>query len=234
MTLNIATHKSILVKVLKDIYTDPTLGPLLGFKGGTAAYLFYNLGRFSVDLDFDLFDADKTEYVFEKIKEILQRYGTVKEAEIKRFNIICILAYEGKLPGAQNVKIDINRRAFGSTYEVKSYLGISLQVMVRDDMFAHKLCAMAERIGDANRDIFDVWYFLEKGWDFNKKIVEARSGMGYKDFLQHCIILLEGLESKSLLSGLGELLDAKQKAWVKAKLKSETIFHLKNYLSVLQ
>ena len=47
-------HKNILIKILKDIYTDNTIGPILGFKGGTAAYLFYDLPRFSVDIDFDL------------------------------------------------------------------------------------------------------------------------------------------------------------------------------------
>ena len=46
MTLNTTTHKNILIKILKDIYTDSTIGPILGFKGGTAVYLFYNLNRF--------------------------------------------------------------------------------------------------------------------------------------------------------------------------------------------
>ena len=33
-------HKNILIRILKDIYTDSSLGPFLGFKGGTAAYFF--------------------------------------------------------------------------------------------------------------------------------------------------------------------------------------------------
>jgi predicted nucleotidyltransferase component of viral defense system len=47
-------HKSILLQILKDIYTDTSLGPFLGFKGGTATHLLYKLVRFSLDLDFDL------------------------------------------------------------------------------------------------------------------------------------------------------------------------------------
>ena len=42
--------------ILKDIYADITINSLLGFKGGTCAYFFYNLPRFSVDLDFDLLE----------------------------------------------------------------------------------------------------------------------------------------------------------------------------------
>jgi len=227
MTLNTTTHKNILIKILKDIYTDSTIGPLLGFKGGTAVYLFYNLNRFSVDLDFDLLDAEKEDYVFEQIKKILENYGTIKEAEKKRFNLFYVLAYDDKVPGAQNIKVEINRREFGSKYEVKSYLGISMKVMVQEDMFAHKLCAMYERIGKTNRDIFDVWYFLQNEWPVNKKIVEERTKMSFKEFLQKCINSLGKMTDQNILSGMGELLDAKQKDWVKAKLRTETIFLLK-------
>ena len=227
MTLNTTTHKNILIKILKDIYTDSTIGPILGFKGGTAVYLFYNLNRFSVDLDFDLLDAEKEDYVFEQVKKILENYGTIKEAEKKRFNLFYVMAYDDKVPGAQNIKVEINRREFGSKYEVKSYLGISMKVMVREDMFAHKLCAMYERIGKTNRDIFDVWYFLQNEWPVNKEIVESRTGMKFKEFLQKCIDSLEKITDQNILSGMGELLDDKQKDWVKAKLRTETIFLLK-------
>ena len=227
MTLNTITHKNILIKILKDIYTDTTIGPLLGFKGGTAVYLFYNLNRFSVDLDFDLLDAEKEDYVFERIKKILENYGTIKEAEKKRFNLFYVLVYDDKVPGSQNIKVEINRREFGSKYEVRSYLGISMKVMVQEDMFAHKFCAMYERIGKTNRDIFDVWYFLQNEWPVNKKIVEERTGMTFKEFLQKCVDYLEKMTDQNILSGIGELLDAKQKDWVRNKLRTETIFLLK-------
>ena len=52
--LDITIHKTNLTNILIDIFKNSFIGPLLGFKGGTAALLFYNLPRFSVDLDFDL------------------------------------------------------------------------------------------------------------------------------------------------------------------------------------
>ena len=61
-------------------------------------------------------------------------------------------------------------------YSVESFLGISMQVMVREDMVAHKLCAMYERIGKTNRDIFDVQFFLSRDWPINKKIIEGSYG----------------------------------------------------------
>ena len=231
MSLDTATHKNILIKILKDIYTDATISTILGFKGGTAAALFYNLDRFSVDLDFDLLDAEKEDYVFERVKAILENYGKLKQVQKKRFNFFYILSYDEKDINAQNIKVEINRREFGSKYDVKSFLGISMQVMIKDDMAAHKLCAMYERIGRTNRDIFDVQFILAHDWPVNKKIVEIRTGMTYKDFLNKAIDAMEKFNDRDILSGMGELLTEKQKAWVRAKLKSDTIFLLKVMLS---
>ena len=227
MALDTAKHKNILIKILKDIYTDPTISPILGFKGGTAATFFYGLDRFSVDLDFDLLDSDKEDYVFDRLKSIIENYGTLKEARKKRFNLLYVLSYDDKDINAQNVKVEINRREFGSKYAVESFLGISMQVMVKEDMAAHKLCAMYERIGKTNRDIFDVQFFFSHDWPVNKKIIEERMGVSYADFLKKCIEGLEKFDDNNVLSGMGELLTEKQKAWTKAKLKSEALFSLR-------
>jgi hypothetical protein len=227
MALDINKHKNILVKILKDIFTDSTVGPLLGFKGGTAAFLFYELDRFSVDIDCDLLDARKEDFVFEKVKTILEKYGKLKDIKKKKFNLFFLLAYDDKNINAQNVKVEINLRDFGSKYEVKSYLGIPMNVMTREDMSAHKLVAMYERMGKTNRDIFDVHFFLKNDWPINKKIVETRSKMPYKDFLQKNIEEIEKLSNTDMLSNMGELLTEKQKAWVKENLKNDTIFLLR-------
>src|SRR3990167_3336831 len=227
MALDTAKHKNIFIKILKNIYTDPTISTILGFKGGTAAALFYNLDRFSVDLDFDLLDVEKEDYVFERVKAILENYGKLKQVRKKRFNFFYILSYDEKDINAQNIKVEINRREFGSKYDVKSFLGISMQVMIKEDMAAHKLCAMYERIGKTNRDVFDVQYFFAHDWQVNKKIVESRMGMTYKEFLKKSIAIMEKFDDRDILAGMGELLTEKQKAWAKTKLKSETLFSLR-------
>ena len=54
MRFDYSKHKAVLLQMLKDVYSDTAIAPHLGFKGGTAAHLFYGLNRHSVDLDFDL------------------------------------------------------------------------------------------------------------------------------------------------------------------------------------
>lgn len=224
MTINLTLHKTILFQILKDIYTDTNISPYLGFKGGTAAFLFYGLDRFSVDLDFDLLDENQEEIVLDRLMKIIEKYGKIRETHKKRFSLFCMISYDDK---SRNIKIEVNKRQFGSRYEVKTYLGVSMQVMVLEDMFANKLMAMYERMNKTSRDIYDVWYFLKNRSPINIRIVENRSGHPFDQFLKLLIGDLEKLEHRKILNGSGELLTPNQKDWTKAKLIEETIAYLK-------
>ena len=107
--LNKEKHQLIMGQVLKDIYTDVSISPLLGFKGDTCTYFFYNLPRFSVDLDFDLLEVteENQKMVFEKIVAILSKYGTIKDQYIKRFTVFALLSYGDE---DHNDKVEINVR----------------------------------------------------------------------------------------------------------------------------
>ena len=223
MTIKLATHKNILFQILKDIYTETAIAPLLGFKGGTAAFMFHGLERFSVDLDFDLLDESESERVFEYIEKTANQYGIIKESRRKRFSLLVVLSYDDK---SANIKIEVNRRVFGSRYELKTYLGVAMQVMIREDMFAHKLMAMHERIGKTSRDVYDVWFFLKSHWPINKEIVEKRAGSPYSKVLQTCIAQIRKMPDRNILRGLGELLTERQKEWARTKLKQDVIFLL--------
>lgn len=220
MTIDISTHRTILFQILKSIYTNPQIAPLLGFKGGTAALMYYNLDRFSVDLDFDLLDDEQEDFVFDQITAIISKYGTVKDSYKKHFNLFWSVSYEDK---SQNIKVEINHRRFNSQYESKIYLGVPMQVMVKEDMFAHKLVAMYERIGKTSRDIYDVHFFLQNRFPINKALVEERTKMPFDTFISKCISKLEKLENRHILDGVGELLTPNQKDHTKATLKQDTL-----------
>lgn len=224
MPFDIATHRTVLFQILKDIFSDTAVAPFLGFKGGTAAVMFYGLDRFSVDLDFDLLDETKQDIVFEKLIPIVSRHGVIRESHVKRFSLFCLLSYEDR---ARQIKVEVNRRQFGSRYEIKTYLGVSMPVMVREDMFAHKLMAMHERIGKTSRDIYDVWFFLKNRFPINEEIIEKRAGIPFDQLLDKCIDQLEKMNNRHILDGVGEFLTSSQKDSAKAKLRQETIALLK-------
>ena len=235
--LNKEKHQLIMGRILRDIYTDIAISSLLGFKGGTCAYFFYALPRFSVDLDFDLLEQNPNnqKLIFDKILAILGRYGVIKDKYLKRFTVFVLLSYGDD---DHNIKVEINVRKLAENirehYEIKDYLGISLLVAKKDYLFASKLSALTLRTETAMRDIFDIHYFAQNNWDINVEIIKARTGKTTKEYLPDCIALIEKVKDNQILHGLGEMINGeKEKNWVRSNLRTETIFLLKNYLSVL-
>ena len=105
--------------------------------------------------------------------------------------------------------------------------------MVKEDMFAHKLVALLDRKQIANRDLFDVWFFMKQGWDFNEEIIKLRTGTEPVEYLQKCLQELGEIKKRHLLQGMGELLDPRQKSWVKENLLSDLSFLCRFYIEKL-
>jgi len=215
-----------MTQVLKDIYSDAELANCLGFKGGTALMFFYELPRFSVDLDFNLLQPEKGEIVYQKIKKIALKYGKIDDEALKFFGGIVVLDY-GK--EERKLKIEFSNRQSNDEYEVRNLLGINLKVMSLRDMFSHKLCALLDRSSVINRDIFDCWFLMSRHTAVNQKIIERRMGKPLQEYLQDCIDTVENLPSKSLLDGLGELVNTESKTFIRNKLRSEIVTLLRFY-----
>src|SRR5699024_3754721 len=200
--MDINKHRSYLYRILKDIYADLTLGNALGFKGGTALMFFYELPRFSSDLDFTLIQKEKEEWVYQKLKTILLKYGEIYDEELKFYGPLVVLNY-GK--GVRKLKVEVSNRNLVDHYKIKNLFGSDIQVMKPADMFAHKLCALLDRTAIANRDIFDCWFFMERQLPINPHIVEKRMKVSLSEHLENCIHRLENLVQRNRLQGLGEL-----------------------------
>lgn len=224
-------------QILKDIYADVSISSLLGFKGGTCAYFFYGLPRFSVDLDFDLLATgeETQKLIFKTVNGMLKKYGETKDHYMKRNTIFFLLSY-GDVD--HNIKIEISVRILmpdmKAHYDIKEYLGISMLVGKKDYLFASKLAALTSRSETAMRDIYDIWFFGKNSWDIKAEVIHARTGKSVKDHLADCITVIEKVKDNQILQGLGELLSEKEKTWVKNNLRTEAIFTLKNYMSVLK
>ena len=224
--IDINRHRYYLMQLLKEVYADPELANWLGFKGGTALMFFYDLPRFSVDLDFDLLQPEKQEAVFEKLRRIILKSGSIHDEAQKFFGPVLVLDYG---QGERKLKVEISNREFDNRYEIRGLFGFNVKVMTEPDMFAHKLCALLDRGTGTNRDIFDTWFFMQRKAAVNKNIVEARMKVPLKAHLGNCIDYLESKKDSRLLDGLGELMDKELKQFVRTKLRNETIGLLEFY-----
>ena len=212
-------HKLYMAQILSLIFKDKDLCKVLGFKGGTALMFFHNLPRFSTDLDFNLLDTDKLDIVYTKVRQILLRYGTIDDEAKKQFGPILVLNY-GK--GERMLKVEISTRQFDNHYEMRTLAGTDIRVLRIPDMFAHKLCAMGERLSP--RDVFDVWYFLQQlHANINETIIMERTGKPVAEYACWCADRVREASPKLLMQGLGEVVDdTRTKTFIKTKLIEET------------
>lgn len=224
--LDITKHKTNLTNILIDIYKNSTLGPVLGFKGGTAAMLFYNLSRFSVDLDFDLtadFQKDSPELktFVEKMSSLLSAKYEIKDQNPKYNTLFWLVSYGS---GLTKIKVEVSTRDNPyNHYNLVPFYGATIKVLDIKDMIAHKLVAVIERGSLANRDLFDIHYFLSSPYagEINYDIIKYRTEKEPKEFYVALLEFLDKINPKSVLAGLGEVLTDSQKDWAKAKLISE-------------
>ena len=228
--LNKEKHQLIMGRILRDIYNDVSMASLLGFKGGSCAYIFYGLPRFSVDLDFDLLKDGENEQksVFEAVKKILGSLGEIKDSHIKQNTIFFLLSYGD---ADHNIKFEVNTRThlpgIRDRFKLKEYLGISMLAGKKSYLFAGKLAALTLRSETAMRDIYDTWYFAKNNWDIDTEVLKILTNKSAKEHLADCIACVRQVKDNQILQGLGELLSDKEKSWVKTKLRTETIFELK-------
>lgn len=226
--MDINKHRYYLIQVLLAIFRDQELSRLLAFKGGTSLMLFHKLTRFSTDLDFNLLNPSQADKVYQRLHQLLLRFGTIDDEANKFYGPILVLNY-GK--GERMLKVEVSSREYPNHYEVRTLMGVNIRVMTMPDMFAHKLCALSERI--TPRDIYDVWFFLQQRTEINEEIVRLRTGKSVSDFASDCAQLVKTYSPRILMQGLGEvLLDNASKNFVRKQLLQETASSLELFAMV--
>lgn len=195
-------HKLYMAQILSLIFKDRDLCNVMAFKGGTSLMFFHNLNRFSTDLDFNLLDPAKLDMVYGKVRTILTRFGTIDDEAKKLYGPVLVLDY-GK--GERMLKVEISMRQYPDHYEMRSLAGTDVRVMTMPDMFAHKLCAMGERLSP--RDIFDVCFFLQNHTEINEEIVRLRTGKSVGEYAAWCAGHVHEASPKLLMQGLGKVLN---------------------------
>jgi hypothetical protein len=172
--------------LLFSIYSK--VGPELVFKGGTCLYKLYKLSRFSEDLDFTLTKRiDIDEAVKEAIRKLrfLGVSGHVKEVKKSSREINFRLLFRGPLyrggrQGLCFIPLNINlrervilppeRAAISPIYrEIPSFTVFSMRA---EEILAEKVRAILTR--DKPRDIYDLWFLLEKGIQPDLKLVNRK------------------------------------------------------------
>lgn len=161
---------------------------ILVFKGGTALYKFYNLNRFSEDLDFDI--TGKQFNLETLIKRVLRGFEltgiqqTLYETQNYRneINIKFVVRgplYDGNKNNMSRVTLNLSRRErptlLSNKLLIASYTEIpSFEVTVLDakEIAAEKIRCIMTR--EKPRDIYDLWFLYKRQTPIDLSLVNKK------------------------------------------------------------
>ncbi len=232
-------HKSIMFQILQILF-DSEYAKILWLKWWTALYFFYWLPRFSVDLDFDILKdltkdeiTDLKQWIFELLKNNLwKKWIKIKPEWTLAYSFKFIVQYWGE----KKLKLEFNTKMYENSYNIKSLLWTSVQIMDISYMFAHKLCAFLSRYQQknsiANRDLFDIKFLMENNFPINEKIIKIRTKkMIWKDldikwYIKYLLNFIDKHKKEiqnNILYWIWELIDDTQKNYMKNRFLDDLI-----------
>lgn len=201
------------VIILNSIYKH-NLGKLMFFMGGTALRFFYNLPRFSEDLDFDTPSLKFEEFkgVLRNIEEGLLKEGFSSEISLERRNNLFVAElyfqelmklYEitDKRGLDLMIKIEVYkpRWRLDAESDVLSLYGYNFSSVLlgKGNLLSEKICALFNR--KRGRDIYDALFMLKKRFPFNENVLAANKIEGLpKDLILEYLTKLPEKELVSL------------------------------------
>lgn len=168
----------------KDYFQDLLLYHLykqtnqLIFKGGTALYKFYQLPRFSEDLDFSVLSTENLE---ETLGLVLEKIPGAQLVQIKILNtsLLAKIRFPGILTSGNTVRVDISTdNPLLEKFEVKNYTPLyidlnpfAMRLMSLQEILAEKIHALFAR--EKARDLYDL-FFLLRQVNLNRPLVQKK------------------------------------------------------------
>ncbi len=169
--------------LLRHIYAKNRL-PV--FKGGTCLRKVHGLNRYSEDLDFNMIGGDPEGLLKDGIKG-LERTGIparIVHMDDRKNVILTRLRYRGPLYNGTPISEGSMELEF-SKYEVRrepewnTVMGkypdtgtFMIRSMAQEEILAEKIRSLVQR--KKARDLYDVWFMLEKGFSLSEKLVESK------------------------------------------------------------
>jgi len=184
------------------------------FKGGTALRLLYNSSRFSEDLDFSTTLDKKT------IKNLIKKLEKKINMEIKKIKIFSLhsgkdteryrIIYQGQeIKYPLTIRLDFHRIKKIDKSEVSPLITnfplVIFPLITHLDiqaLFEEKIRASIDRA--KARDVFDIWYLLNKGCQIESKKIKEK-----------LIKKIKIISEKELYLGLNKFLPKSQREIIK-------------------
>jgi predicted nucleotidyltransferase component of viral defense system len=179
-------EKLYLQDIILSTVSRETVDELV-FKGGTALLKFYQLDRFSEDLDFTLNGEIDLEDLLNKIKRDLESFGAeVRQLDIEESerSFKARLGIEGPLYNGDRrslcfVRIEVNKESTVEDFNTERYTprfqdltAFDLPILTEKEILSEKIRAVRTR--DKPRDLYDIYHLIQKGVEIDEDLVNSK------------------------------------------------------------
>jgi predicted nucleotidyltransferase component of viral defense system len=178
--------------ILNSLYKH-SLAKALFFTGGTALRFFYNMPRFSEDLDFDTSGLTRKDFdaLLESVKKGLANEGFSVNISSETRGGLCIaelyfkdLMKTYELTDKRGMDVMIKIKVYRPSWDLRFQSGVislygynfSFILLEKDYLLSEKLLALFNR--RRGRDIYDTLFMLRKKFPFNKEVLTANDVKG--------------------------------------------------------
>lgn len=210
-------RENTIIEVVQAIAKSKA-GSHIAFKGGTALKLFYDLPRYSEDIDYD-----SLRNIFpQELMNILKAMTTKKRWEItddavKHNTVLMELRFAGPERNFR-VKIEISTREKELKTTVLLLRGVPVQTLEPTLLMTEKLMTFIDR--QAGRDIFDAWFILNNAYALDEEIILKTFG-NEVNFYSEILNVIGKLEPKKILRDTGKLLSLDHRKWIETSFLSD-------------
>ena len=228
-------HQLQLYRLLTAILDEKNLSRHLFFKGGSCAAMLGWLDRFSLDLDFDLSPLAGPKTITEKLWPIFNRLNLeVKKKTTK--SPFFVLAYPAKTGQRNSLKLSLMDQKIKAN-DYKAYYLSDVDrfclCQTRETMVANKLVALIDRYEKyrqiTGRDVYDIHYFLSRGFAYKKAVIEERRQTKTLVYLQELLTFIQKKVTERVISeDLNYLLPYEKFKMIRKTLKTETLFLIRH------
>ena len=204
-------RENVIIEVVQALAKSEA-GSQIAFKGGTALRLFYNLPRFSEDIDYDFLSGMQADRLFNIIQNVFKKKKwDITDAAVK-YNTVLL---ELRFPGPErnfHVKVEVSTRPKDLDTTILSLRGVAILTLEPSFLMTEKLLTFIER--QAGRDIFDAWFIIQNNYPLKESMIIDACG----DELRFYEIVLDKIKTanpKKIYRDTGKLLGDDYRNWMK-------------------
>lgn len=193
-------------------FSKSDAGPHIAFKGGTALKLFYDLPRYSEDIDYDSTGKLSPQNLMEIIKTVpAKKKWEVTDEAVKYNTILVELRFHGPERNFR-LKIEISTREKELKTTILSLRGVPVISLEQSFLMTEKLITFVDR--QAGRDYFDAWFILNNAFPLDERLILQKFS-DIAQFYQRLLDIINKADSKKIHRDTGKLLSLDHRNWMK-------------------